>query len=297
MGSWSQSRTITRQTWGVVKANPYMLAFPALAAVVAALVVVVVAGIGLGLLGLTGAAEQLAEDGTVEDNSAVVIGIVVLVVAAYLGTLVTQICMAGLVKCADEELQGRDSSFGEGLSAALGHLPALLGWAAIQTIVGWLLSAIRGNGSSGNAAIQIARVGLAGLAQVAWSVVSFFVLPLIILRGMGPIEAVKRSFAMIRSTWGMQIAGGVRLGFLVAILGILPGIAAIVGGVFLMIGDKAVAGVPLAAIGVIVVVVAQVLISALRAVFAVALFHYADGGQAVGPYSAAELQHSVRLRG
>lgn len=296
MGSWSDSRTITQQTWGVVKQNPYMLGFPALAGIVAAVVVVAVAGIGFGLLGLTGAAEQLAENGTTENNSAIVIGIIVLAVAAYLGTLITQVCMAGLVKAADEELQGRDSSFGGGLSAALGHLPALMGWAAIQTLVGWILSAIRGNGQSGSAVADIARIGLAGLAQVAWSVVSFFVLPLIVLRDMGPIEAVKKSFSMIRATWGMQIAGGVRLGFLVALVGLLPGIAAIIGGVFLMIGDYLALGVPLVTLGLIIVVVAQVLISALRAVFSVALFHYAEGGQAVGPYSMAELQSSVRVR-
>jgi hypothetical protein len=36
------------------------------------------------------------------------------------------------VKCADEELQGRDSSFGAGLSASLRRLPALMGWALIE---------------------------------------------------------------------------------------------------------------------------------------------------------------------
>lgn len=101
---------------------------------------------------------------------------------------------------------------------------------------------------------------------------------------------------MVRATWGTQVAGGVRLGFFVVLLGLLPGIAAIVGGVFLMLAEKVAIGVPLAALGVIVVVLAQVLISALRAVFAVALFHFAEGGIAVGPYSGPELQHSVRSR-
>jgi hypothetical protein len=296
MGAWSNSRHLTKQTWGVVKSNPYMLLFPAVGAVIAALLVLVVAGIGLGILGLTGTVDQVASSGEVEDSPAIIVGIIVLAVAAYLGTLSVQVCMAGLVKTADEELQGRDSSFGEGLAEAFRHLPALLGWAAIQTLVGWLLSAIRGNGNSGSGVLDLARVGIAAIAQVAWSVVSFFVLPLIVLRGMGAISAVKESFGMVRATWGTQIAGGVRLGFFVVLLGLLPGIAAIIGGGFLMVTDYAAVGIPLAALGVIVVVLAQVLISALRAVFAVALFHFAEGGTAIGPYSTVDLQSAVRHR-
>ncbi len=208
MGSWSDSRELTRETWGVVKENPYMLLFPVTAAVIAGFLVLAVAAVGLGLLGLETTVADAADSGSVDDSPALIAGIVVLVLAGYLGTLVTQICMAGLVKSADEELQGRDSSFRAGISAAMQHLPALLGWAAIQALVGWLLSAIRNGGQNSGLVSQLLRFGIAGLAQVAWSVVTFFVLPAIVLQNRGPIDAIKHSFSLIRSTWGTQIAGG-----------------------------------------------------------------------------------------
>jgi hypothetical protein len=286
---WSESRAVTKQAWGVIKENPYMLAFPVVSAVLAVIAVLVIGGAGVAALGWSTVDSDEVSTGTL------VIGIVILVIAAYLATLITQILMGGLVKCADEELQGRDSSFGAGLSASLTRLPALLGWAGIETAVGWLLSAIRGNGDN-NIIVTILRLVIASLLAVAWSVITFFVLPLIILRGKGPIEAIKESVSVIRETWGMQIAGGVRIGGLIALVAVLPGILfAVVGGFIAMAGTPAV-GVPISAVGVIVVILAQVVISAMRAIFSVAMLHYVEDRQGFGPFDAAALQSAVRVK-
>mgnify|MGYP003380999764 CR=1 FL=1 len=76
----------------------------------------------------------------------------------------------------------------------------------------------------------------------------------------------------------------------------LPGIVAAVGGGFAIVADKFALGVPLVALGVILILAGQVLISALRAVFSVALLHYAEDGQALGPFGTAELQSAVRVK-
>lgn len=293
MGSWAQSRSITKQTWGVVKQNPYMLLFPVVAGIVAMVVFIAVAAIGLAVLGAAGTFTEVTEHGTVQTSSQW-IAIVALVIAAYFGTLVVQIFMGGLVKAADEEMQGRDCSFGAGLSASLARFPALMGWAAIQTAVGWLLSIIRGNGGD-NVVVAILRLVLASLLAVAWSIISFFVLPLIVLRHQGPIQAIKESVRLIRATWGMQIAGGVRIGGLIFLLGVLPGILVMIAGGFLAVVNAGV-GIPVAVLGVIVIIAAQVFVSALRAVFSVALLHYAEAGQGVGPYAAADLAGAVRVK-
>lgn len=291
------SKTLTKQTWGVIRHNPYLLLFPVVAMIVGTVVVLIVIGVGVGALGFSGASADLAAaaDGGDLSLSTKIIGIAVFVVAAYLGTLITQVCMGGLVHCADQELQGHDSSFGAGIGAAVGRLPDLIGWAAIQTAVGWLLSLIQGNGGD-NVVVNILRLVLATLASVAWSVITFFVLPMIMLRGKGPIEAIKASVALIRKTWGMQIRGGVRLGVIVAILGILPGFVALLGGFYFLFAEKYAVGVPLITLGVVVILVAQILISALRAVFSVALLYYAEDGQAVGPYDTAELAAAVTTK-
>ncbi len=292
-GSWANSRTITKQAWAVIKENPYMLAFPVVGALLAIVAVLIVGGAGVAAMGWS-EVEQTA-DSTQISGGVEIVGIIILIIAAYLATLITQIFMGGLVKCADEELQGRDSSFGAGLGAAFGRLPALMGWAAIETAVGWLLSAIRGNGDN-NIIVTILRLILAGLLAVAWSVLTFFVLPMIILRGKGPIQAIKESVGLIRQTWGLQIAGGVRIGGLIALVAILPGILLTVVGVFIAASGTPAAGVPLSAVGVIVIIAAQVLISAMRAIFSVAMLHYVEDGQGFGPFDSDQLQSAVRVK-
>ena len=272
-----------------------MLAFPAVSAVLAIVAALVIGGAGVAALGWSTLAQE-ANTGEVPTSS-VVLGVIFMFLAAYAATLITVVFMGGLVKCADEELQGRDSSFGAGLSASFTHLPALMGWALIETVVGWLISAVQGNGANDNVLVTIFRLVLAGLMQVAWTIISFFVLPLIILRGKGPAQAIKESVKLIRATWGMQVAGGVRIGGIIALIAVLPGVlVAVVGGFIAMSGTPAV-GVPISAIGVIVVIVATVLISAMKAIFSVAMLHYVEQGTALGPFNADELQSAVKVRG
>jgi hypothetical protein len=293
-GSWKQSKAVTSQAWGVIKANPYMLMFPAAAAVLAILAVLIIGGAGVAALGWS-SLEQDAASGELSTTSTVV-GIVILAVAAYTATLITVIFMGGLIKCADEELQGRDSSFGAGLSASFSRLPALLGWAGIETAVGWLISAVQGNGTNDNVLVTILRALVASLMAVAWSIITFFVLPLIILRGKGPLQAIKESVRLIRATWGMQVAGGVRIGAIIALIAVLPAILVAAVGVFIAVAGTPAVGVPLSALGIIVVILAQVLISAMKAIFSVALLHYVEQGAAIGPFDTAQLQSAVRVK-
>jgi len=296
MKSWKHSRALTGETWSVVKANRYLMLFPAAAATIAIVLVLIIGGIGLGILGVSAVAKDIANEEKAMSASTLVIGIVVLIIAAYIGTLISQIFMGGLVYCADEELQGRKSSFGAGLKVAMGRIGALLGWAGIQTSVGWLLSLVRGGDSGNNIFVTILRLVLGALLSVAWSVVTFFVLPLIILRGKGPVAAIKESFSLIRQTWGTSLGGGVRIGGLVALLGILPGVIMLLGGGFLAVAGKSAFGLPLLALGVIVLIAASVLVSALRAVFSVALLHYVEDKTGLGPFSQADLQSAVSVK-
>lgn len=293
--SWKESKAVTGQAWGVIRANPYMLAFPVVSGILAIFAFLIIGGIGFAALGWS-QVQADATSGEVSDSS-VLVGVVVLFVAAYVATLITQTFMGGLVKCADEELQGRDSSFGAGLSAALRRLPALMGWALIETIVGWLISAVQGNGANDNILVTILRAILASLMAVAWTIITFFVLPLIILRGKGPVQAIKESVRLIRATWGMQVAGGLRIGGIIGLIAVLPAILVTVVGGFIAIAGTPALGVPLATIGVIVIIAASVLINAMKAIFSVALLHYVEGSGALGPFNEQELHSAVRVRG
>lgn len=292
MGSWSESKSVTKASFSVLKSRPYLLLFPVVGGILAIIGVAVPLGAGLGALGWT-RVEQAAANQEVTTSEAI-IGVLALAAAIYLGTLISQLFMGGLVAAADDELQGRHSTFGSAMGRAFSRFGAIAGWAGIEAAVGWLISALRNNNSGGAAGAAGAIGGT--ILGAMWSIITFFALPMIVLRDKGPITAIKDSAKMIKSTWGKQIAGKVRIGGLIVLLGVLPGILLTVAGGLLSANENAVTGIPLLTIGIIVVLLASLVVSTLKVIFAVALLHWTEDGSAIGPFNDEQLKGAVKVK-
>lgn len=293
MSGWSESRSITKASFSVLKSRPYLMLFPVVGGILALIGVAIPLGAGLGALGWN-RVEQAAQSQEVSTGEAI-IGVIALALAIYVGTLISQLFLAGLVAAADDELQERRSTFGSAMGRAFSRFGAIAGWAGIEALVGWLLSALRNNNSGGVAGVARAVGG--SILGAIWTVITFFVLPMIVLQGKGPITSIKDSAKMIRSTWGQQIGGNVRIGALIAILGILPGILLTVAGALLSANDNAVTGIPLLSIGIIVVLLATLVVSTLKVIFAVALLHWTEDRSVLGPFTDEQFQGAVKVKG
>jgi len=78
-------------------------------------------------------------------------------------------------------------------------------WAVISATVGLILSAIRNRGGAvGSLA--------AGIAGTAWSLVTFFVIPVMIFEEKGVLTAIKNSVSLFKKTWGENIIGSIGIG-------------------------------------------------------------------------------------
>jgi hypothetical protein len=149
-------------------------------------------------------------------------------------------------------------------------------------------SAIRGeNGQGGGASLL--RSLTAGVLSAAWSVITFFVMPYIVLRGQGPIASIKSSASLVSRTWGNQIRGNIRIGMALLVFAIIPAMLVTVLGTVLAATTNPAIGIPVVVIGVLTLIAASVIISALKSVFAVALFNYADEGTVVDPFTEKQL--------
>lgn len=278
MGSWANSRALTRQSWAIFKDNRYLLAYP-------------VVGVALGVvpfLVVVPGVFFIANDRNWIGWALVVIGV-------YLLALVNAVVQAGLTVSAAAELEGGHSSLGHGLSTAMGRLGRLARWAFVSTVVGVLIGALRGNDSGGIVAVIFRNV-VAAAADVMWQLITFFVMPAMMLDDLGMIDAIKKSASTFKQRWGTQLAGGVRIGGLIGLVAILPAILALVGGVVLStIGAWAV-GVPLAVIGFVVLIVAGLVLTAIRGVFSVVLYRYATQGVVEGGFTEEQLAGSVKVK-
>src|SRR6185436_3858383 len=131
---------------------------------------------------------------------------------------------SALVAYVMKRFDGEPTSVGDGLKMAAARLPQILGWAVIAATVGMVLKAI--SDRSG-----IAGKIVAGLMGFVWTIAVYFVVPVLVVEGVGPIEAVKRSAATIRKTWGESLVMNLGLGavsfvlFSIALIPLLGGIA------------------------------------------------------------------------
>lgn len=190
-----------------------------------------------------------------------------------------------LVGAAMIRLDGGDPTVGDGLRIATSKLSTILGYAVLAATVGVVLRAI----SERSGAIGKFIVGLFG---VAWSMATYLVVPVLVTRDVGPIEAVKESAAILKRTWGEQVVGNVGIGlvFLIPFIGLI-----VVGG--LLIAAVATTGSLLLIGTVIALVVVAVLLLALaqatlKGIYAAAVYRYATKGEAGGAFDSGTLQHA-----
>ncbi len=282
MGAWTSSKVLTSKSWAVLKDNRYLLGFPVLGFALSLIPLV-----GLGLPALYFLSEN-------HNWIAAAFGVAMVFVIQA----ITAVIQGGIVVSVDTEFSGQDSSLGKGLGRSFAHLGPLLGWSVIVTIVNVLIGLLRGNGS-GNVIGVIFRNIIAAAADIMWRLVTFFVIPFIVLEDMNPLNAVKSSASLFTRQWGKQLAGSVRIGAVIAFTTILPGLVLIIGGVILVLmGSTAgiATGIPLAILGVLLFMVGAVLSSAMQTVYSVALFRFAHDGKAPGDFTDEELQRSIKLK-
>ena len=300
MSRWGNGKALTRTTYGLVKDHQGMNRWAVRAAVYGAVVGGIGAVLGLGIVAAGGVLADTSDgSGSVLGIVAIVVGVVVLILANVAGLTAANMQLAGLVSATDDVLNGRELDEASARTAARSRLRELAAWSGISIAVGALVSLIQGDGDSGILATLV-RSLLAGIAASIWAVVTMLALPVIVLEHLGAVAAVKRSAGIIRSTWGEAILGTVRIGLRFTLLYTLPGAVLIVGGVALAVavgGPSIAAGVVLAVVGVALTVVGLVKAATCRNVFGVALYRWANGDGALGPFSEAELSGAVQARG
>jgi hypothetical protein len=126
-------------------------------------------------------------------------------------------------------------------------------------------------------------------------VVTFLVVPVLVVENVGPVEAVKRSGSLLKKTWGEQLVGNFSIG---SIFGLLIFAAILIGG-FLTFALAAALNSPALVVLMIVVTILVVmglslLSSTLSGIFQAALYRYATEGDTGGYFSEDLIQGAFK---
>jgi len=264
---------LTKKSWALLREHPSLIRFPLYGAVATTLLAIVFLGPGLYLWD---------EDQLAGAIPLIALGVYVLsFVGFYFGV--------GLAACADMIFRGQEASVGDGLAVARTRLAQISGWAAVSTAISLVMGVVE---NQGGALGTIA----ARLVGMAWSLVTFIAVPVIAIEGTGPLETIKRSGSLFRERWGQQITGNLAIGGAVFLLGVLPAIALIVGGVAVW-SSAAFLGALLVIVGALVLAIALLISRALSGIFGVALYRYALDGEVVGGFTQEDLESAVKVKG
>lgn len=189
-----------------------------------------------------------------------------------------------LVGAAMIRLDGGDPTLRDGLDAAKSRLPAIVGYAAISATVGVLLQAMK---NRDNLVVRLLGSGLG----VAWTLATFLVVPVLVSREIGPIDALKQSVGLLKRTWGENAIGNIGIG---AAFGLITFAVVLVGVGLVILAAQASIALAIAvgivfAIGVLLLGIYQ---AALSGIYSAALYRYAVSNETPAAFKGVALSQA-----
>jgi hypothetical protein len=274
MSRFQTSWAIAKRSWAVLKSDKTLAWFPVLSALGSLVVFAVIGGL-IALMGI---------DNSSTGDSLAPIGWVLVVVAYLALAMVQTYFLAALVAGADMRLRGNDSTVRAALDIANSRLHRLLPWAIVTATVTMILQAIEERFGI------VGRI-VAGLVGLAWNLVTFLVVPILVLEDLGVGDALKRSKDMFKRTWGENVIGQGGLG-IVGFLVMIPGMILIAAGAAIGTAGLIVLG----AVGVVWLIGSAVIVSALSGIYRTALYHFAANGQVPGEFGDVNFRDAFQPR-
>ena len=170
-------------------------------------------------------------------------------------------------------LTGGDPRFMTGISAAMRHLPTIVAWGIITGIFGILMRLIRdAAANSKNPAMQVVGAIFAFIAETAWWITTFFIIPMIVLEDKGVRDAFNSSKGLFMKTWGENITSGLGVG----LIGFLLVLVAFAVGIPLILLELVLPGI----IAIVVLVLLAVLwTNTAEVVVVAALYEFSKTGE------------------
>ena len=275
-GRFSRSWSLAGASWQVLKQDTQLMVFPVISVIASIVVACAFALGGLGLWSFDGLSHL---QGQRLPNSVYVYGFA-FYVAMY---FVIFFCNAALVGAAMMRFDGGHPTVGDGLRIASARAGRILGYALIAATVGMVLRAIQE---------RLGFIGriVVGLLGVGWTVATFMVVPVLVSRDVGPIDAVKESAGLLKKTWGENVIGksGLGLAFMLVYVAIVAVGAA--GVAFAISLGNTPLLIAMVGAGVVALVLASLAHATLTGIYSAALYRYATTGSAGAGFDSGVLK-------
>jgi hypothetical protein len=196
---------------------------------------------------------------------------------------------SALVGAAMIRLRGGDPTVGDGFRAALKRIGAILAYALIAATVGMILRFVSERGKT------VGRI-VSSIVGMAWNLATYLVVPVLVIEGVGPLEAIKRSANYLKRTWGEQIVGNFGVGVIFG-LAVLLVILIAIPIFYLVIMTESIVLITLTVVLLVLTFVFLGLInSTLNGIYVAAVYRYAAEGETSGFFDEEMVRGAFRLK-
>lgn len=282
--SLSRSWDFTKLSYAMLREHKYLIFFPVISTIAT---IVVLASFAFPMWA-SGLAEALSTADHEMTQSQQLLVSLVTFAFYFCNYFVIVFFNCALVACVMQIIEHGASSLQFGLSFAMKRLHAIAGWAFISSVIGMLLKALE----------RQKKIGalVATLIGSAWTALTYFVVPVLVTDGVGPIEAFKRSSRTLKSTWGTALMGNFSMGTM-AFLIMLPVLIVAAGVVYLATQSGSDLILAMAIVFAVTVVAAAIAATATAdGIFKAYLYSYATGRSLPDDLDTDRFEEAFRSR-
>jgi hypothetical protein len=196
---------------------------------------------------------------------------------------------SALVGAAMIRLRGGDPTVGDGFRIAMKHIVSILAYALISATVGMILRWISERGKT------VGRI-VSSIVGMAWNLATYLVVPVLVVEGVDPLTAIKRSASLLKQTWGEQIAGNFGIGLIFGLLTVVVFLLGIPAVIFALAAESVVLVVFVVVALVLLVVFINLISTTLNGIYIAAVYRYAAEGESSGFFSEEMVQGAFRVK-
>ncbi len=285
-GSIRRSFQLVKVCLHVLAVDKELLVFPLLSFLASGVVLLSFSGVGIGI----GSLERVGTGGLTLMDYVVAFGFYLILYSVII------FFNSALVYAAHFRLAGGDPNVRTGLNGAMKHIPAILMWAMVSAVVGLILQVL-GNRARGRGGLlgMVAQL-LVMILGAAWTMMTYFVVPLIVVEGLGFRQSFGGSLALFRRTWGEQVVGNFGLGLASLAAFLVAGL--VLAGLFLLLSGLGGVGIGLwVLIAVLTLGTVALVFTALDGIYKAALYMFAATGQVPALFPPDIVREGFRSEG
>lgn len=200
---------LTKRSFRVIKEDKEILFFPILSSIILTIISAFFVLLWIFFIG-----PSTPEQGL---QAMVVIFLILWSICFY---LTSTFFKSAIISSATIRLSGKNPSFSDGLKTPFKKIGKVFSWAIVLVVVNIVIGAIRGSNKENKSLVeQVARDAAAKIAETAWNLLTYFVIPILLFEDAKLWDATKKSTELFKKTWGESLTSQFSVGIIFSLAG------------------------------------------------------------------------------